>query len=329
MFTALVIGIIGVAYVFDFFNGFHDAANSITTVISTRALSPVRAVGLAAFFNFIAFVVFGVAVAKTIGAGIVDPRAVDQYVVLAGLLGAIVWDVITWYFGLPTSSSHALIGGFVGAAITKAGVGVLIWGGLSKTLTFMVASPLIGIAVAFFLMTVLMRAFRRKSSQLINGYFKRFQILSSSLVSLSHGSNDAQKTMGIVTALLVATGKLSAFNVPLWVAVLANSAIAFGTFFGGWRIVKTMGFRITKLDPAHGFSAETTAAGVIIGSSLVGIPVSTTHCVSGSIIGVGATKRLSAVRWGVARRIVWAWLLTIPLSAIVAGLIYLAIMALL
>jgi len=328
LFTALVIGIIGVAYAFDFFNGFHDAANSITTVISTRALSPLSAVGLAAFFNFVAFLVFGVAVAKTIGAGIVEPRAVDQYVLLAALIGAIVWDVITWYFGLPTSSSHALIGGFVGAALTKAGAGVLIWGGLSKTLTFMVVSPVIGIGVAFFLMSIIMRALSRRSAPLVNSYFKRLQILSSSLVSLSHGSNDAQKTMGIVTALLVATGNLNAFNVPLWVAVMANSAIALGTFFGGWRIVRTMGFRITRLDPSHGFSAETTAAGVIIGSSLLGIPVSTTHCVSGSIIGVGATKRLSAVRWGVARRIVWAWLLTIPLSAMIAGLIYLGISSL-
>lgn len=329
MFDALIIGIIGIAYLFDFFNGFHDAANSITTVISTRALSPLRAVSLAAFFNFIAFVLFGVAVAKTIGAGIVDPHAVDQYVLLAGLVGAIVWDVITWYFGLPTSSSHALIGGFVGAAVTKAGFGVLVWGGLNKTLTFMVVSPLLGIAVAFFLMTIIMNAFHRRSSQLVNGYFKRLQILSSSLVSLSHGSNDAQKTMGIVTALLVATGNLSTFDVPLWVVLMAHSAIALGTFLGGWRIVRTMGFSITRLDPAHGFSAETTAAGVIIGSSLLGIPVSTTHCVSGSIIGVGATKRLSAVRWGVARRIVWAWLLTIPLSAGIAGLIYLAIVQLL
>ncbi len=327
MYTPLVIGIIGVAYAFDFFNGFHDAANSITTVVSTRALSPIFAVTLAAVFNFVAFAVFGVAVATTIGAGIIAPRVIDEYVVLGALTGAIFWDVITWYFGLPTSSSHALIGGLVGAAIAKAGTGVLVWQGLDKTLTFMVASPLIGIGAAFLLMAYIMRILRRKSSDLVNRYFKRLQIVSSSFVSLSHGSNDAQKTMGVVTALLVATNNLRTFAVPLWVEILANSAIALGTFLGGWRIVRTMGFRITKLDPAHGFAAETTAASVIMGSSLLGIPVSTTHCVSGAIIGVGATRRFSAVRWGVARRIVWAWLLTIPMAAVFAGAVYLLIVS--
>ncbi len=324
MYTLLILGIIVVAYSFDFFNGFHDAANSITTVVSTRALSPISAVSLAAFFNFIAFLIFGAAVAKTIGAGLVSPVSIDQYVVLAALLGAISWDIITWYVGLPTSSSHALIGGLIGAGVTKAGLGALVWGGLGKTLLFMVVSPMIGFAGAFCVMILLQRRLRRISSPVVNGFFKRLQIVSSSLVSLSHGTNDAQKTMGVVTALLVATGNLSTFAVPLWVAVLASSAIALGTFFGGWRIVRTMGFKITKLDPAHGFSAETAAAGVIIGSSIFGIPVSTTHCVSGSIMGVGATKRLSAVRWGVARRIVWAWLVTIPLSALIASAAYLA-----
>ncbi len=328
MFTPLIIGIIGLAYTFDFFNGFHDAANSITTVVSTRALSPIFAVGLAALFNFVAFAIFGVAVATTIGSGIIAPRVIDENVILSALVGAISWDIITWYFGLPTSSSHALIGGLVGAAIDKAGTGVLLWQGLDKTLTFMVVSPLIGIAAAFFLMTLLMRALRRKAAVLVNRYFKRLQIVSSSFVSLSHGSNDAQKTMGVVTALLVATNNLSTFAVPLWVAVLANSAIALGTFFGGWRIVRTMGFKVTKLDPAHGFAAEATAAGVIMGSSLLGIPVSTTHCVSGAIIGVGATRRFSAVRWGVARRIVWAWLLTIPMAAIIAGALHFALASL-
>ena len=328
MFTPLIIGIIGVAYAFDFFNGFHDAANSITTVVSTRALSPIFAVGLAALFNFVAFAVFGVAVATTIGAGIISPKVIDENVVLAGLLGAISWDVITWYFGLPTSSSHALIGGLVGAGISKAGTGVLVWSGLDKTLTFMVVSPLIGIGVAFLLLGYLMRLLRRRSLALVNRYFKRLQIVSSSFVSLSHGSNDAQKTMGVVTALLVATGNLRTFAVPLWVEVMANSAIALGTFLGGWRIVKTMGFKITKLDPIHGFAAETTAASVIIGSSLAGIPVSTTHCVSGAIMGVGATRRFSAVRWGVARRIVWAWLLTIPMTAVLASAFYLAAVSL-
>lgn len=317
-----------VAYTFDFFNGFHDSANSITTVVSTRALPPLGAVGLAAFFNFIAFLLVGTAVAQTIGAGIVAPSAIDEYVVLAALFGAILWDIVTWYFGLPTSSSHALIGGLIGAGVVKAGFGVLEWGGLGKTLEFIVASPVTGFASAFVLMSLLMRWLGRRSASRVNAHFRRLQLVSSSLVSLAHGSNDAQKTMGIVTALLVATGNIRSFVVPLWVAVAANSAIAFGTLFGGWRIVRTMGFRITKLDPIHGFSAETTAAGVILGSSFLGIPVSTTHCVSGSIMGVGATRRLSAVRWGVARRIVWAWLITIPMSALMAGAAYIGMLSL-
>ncbi len=325
MFTVFVIGIIAVAFSFDFVNGFHDAANSISTVISTRALSPPAAVGLAATFNFVAFLVFGFAVASTIGSGIIASSAINEYVILGALLGAISWDLITWFFGLPTSSSHALIGGLIGAGVTEAGTGVLVVASLSKTLTFLVASPLIGLAVAFLFMTLLLRAFRRFSARLVNGYFRRLQLLSSSLVSLAHGSNDAQKTMGVVTALLVSTGNLSKFSVPLWVAIMANSAIALGTLFGGWRIVNTMGFRITKLDPVHGFAAETTAAGVIMTSSLLGIPVSTTHCVSGSIMGVGATRRLTAVRWGVARRIVWAWIITIPASAAISCVAYLAI----
>jgi inorganic phosphate transporter, PiT family len=328
MFSLLVIGIIVIAYAFDFFNGFHDAANSISTVVSTRALSPIAAVGLSATFNFVAFLVFGFAVASTIGSGIISPTSINAFVILAALLGAISWDVITWYFGLPTSSSHALIGGLIGAGITEAGVGVLVWGSLSKTLAFLVVSPLLGFVAAFFFMTLLLNLFHRVAGHMVNSYFKRLQIVSSSLVSLSHGSNDAQKTMGVITALLVATGYLSKFSVPLWVAVMANSAIALGTLFGGWRIVRTMGFKVTKLDPVHGFAAETTAAGVIISSSLLGIPVSTTHCVSGSIMGVGATKRFSAVRWGVARRIIWAWLITIPLSAAIASVAYLVVISL-
>ena len=283
---------------------------------------------MAALFNFVAFLLFGTAVAKTIGAGIVAPSAIDVSVILAALVGAVLWDVITWFFGLPTSSSHALIGGLVGAGMTKAGAGVLQWGGLGKTIEFMVLSPLIGFVVAFAVMSLLFRALSKRSGLHVNVHFRRLQILSSSLVSLSHGTNDAQKTMGVVTALLVATGYLSTFNVPFWVALAANSAIALGTFFGGWRIVRTMGFRITKLDPVHGFSAETTAASVILGSSLFGIPVSTTHCVSGSIMGVGATRRFSAVRWGVARRIVWAWLITIPFSGLMAAAAYLGVLSL-
>ncbi|MGA2664263.1 MAG: inorganic phosphate transporter [Nitrososphaerales archaeon] len=326
MFTALVIGIIGTAYAFDFVNGFHDAANSISTVVSTRALSPLAAVALAACFNFVAFLVFGFAVASTIGSGIIALSAASEYVILGALIGAIVWDLTTWILGLPTSSSHALIGGLIGAGVASAGTGVLVIPSLTKTLAFLVVSPLLGFALAFVAMTLLLRVFRRYSTQLVNGYFKRLQILSSSLLSLAHGSNDAQKTMGVVTALLVSTGNLSKFSVPLWVAIMANSAIALGTLCGGWRIVRTMGFKITKLDPIHGFAANTTAAGVIMGSSLLGIPVSTTHCVSGSIMGVGATKRLSAVRWGVARKIAWAWLITIPASAAVAAVVYLGIL---
>ncbi len=318
--------IIGLAYFFDFFNGFHDAANSVSTVVSTRVLSPIAAVGLAAFFNFVAFLVFGVAVAKTIGKGIIQPSVIDQYVVLAALVGAIVWDIVTWYGGLPTSSSHALIGGLVGAALAKAGIGSLIVAGLTPTVTFMFLSPLIGFVVAFSLMALMINLFFRRSAYSVNKYFRRFQLISSSLVSLSHGTNDAQKTMGIVTALLVATGNLSSFSVPLWVVLMAHSAIALGTFFGGWRIVKTLGFKVTKMDPVHGFSVETSAAAVIIGSSLAGIPVSTTHCVSGSVIGSGITTAVSAVKWGVARRIIWAWVITIPASALVAGLVYFSLL---
>jgi inorganic phosphate transporter, PiT family len=328
MLAPLIIGIILVAYSFDFLNGFHDAANSITTVVSTRALPPIGAVGLAALFNFVAFLFFGTAVAQTVGAGIVAPSVIDVSVILAALVGAVLWDIITWFFGLPTSSSHALIGGLVGAGITKAGVGVLEWGGLGKTVEFMVLSPLIGFAVAFLMLSLILRALSKRSGIHVNMHFKRLQLVSSSLVSLSHGTNDAQKTMGVVTALLLSTGYIQTFSVPLWVALMANSAIALGTFFGGWRIVKTMGFRITKLDPVHGFSAETAAASVILGSSFLGIPVSTTHCVSGSIMGVGATRRLSAVRWGVARRIVWAWLITIPLTALIAAFTYFGIIPL-
>ena len=326
MITPLVVGIIAIAYFFDFFNGFHDAANSISTVVSTRVLPPFAAVSLAALFNFVAFLVFGVAVAKTIGAGLIKPGVVDQYVVLAALVGAILWDVITWLLGLPTSSSHALIGGLVGAGVTKAGLGALLFSSLNVTVTFMILSPLIGFAFAFTIMAAMIRLFFRRSAHGVNRYFRRLQLVSSSLVSLSHGTNDAQKTMGVVTALLVSTGNLSSFVVPLWVVLMAHSAIALGTLFGGWRIVKTLGFKLTKMDPVHGFSVETSAASVIIGSSLLGIPVSTTHCVSGSVLGSGATLGVSAVKWGVARRIVWAWLLTIPASAIIAWLTYTVIM---
>ena len=327
MLAPYVIGIIAVAYGFDFVNGFHDSANSISTVISTKVLPPVAAVSMAAFFNFIAFAVFGVAVATTIGQGIVNPDVVTPALILAALLGAIAWDLVTWYLGLPSSSSQALIGGLVGVALVKAGVGSLGFAGLEKTLSFMIISPVIGFILAFGLMTFLIRAFFTVPLHVVNRYFRKLQLISSALVSLSHGTNDAQKTMGVVTALLVSTGYLSTFVVPLWVAVLAASAIAFGTFFGGWRIVKTLGFRMTRLDPVHGFSIETASAATIIVSSLFGIPVSTTHVVSGGVMGSGATMGASTVRWGVARRIIWAWILTIPLSAVMAALAYVAITA--
>jgi PiT family inorganic phosphate transporter len=322
LFSEYIIGIIAVAYSFDFVNGFHDSANSVATVISTRVLSPVTAVSMAAFFNFIAFAVFGVAVATTIGKGIVSSNVITPNLVLAALVGAILWDLITWYLGLPSSSSQALIGGLIGAAIVKAGIGSLIWAGLDKTLSFMVISPIAGFLLAFGLMTLLIRGFFTIPLHVINRYFRRLQLVSAALVSLSHGTNDAQKTMGVVTALLVSTGYLSTFVVPLWVAVMAASAIALGTFFGGWRIVRTLGFRMTKLDPVHGFSIETASAVTIIAASLVGAPVSTTQVVSGGVMGSGATMGASTVRWGIARRIVWAWILTIPLSAALAAVVY-------
>ncbi|HME19422.1 MAG TPA: inorganic phosphate transporter [Nitrososphaerales archaeon] len=325
MLAPYVIGIIAVAYGFDFVNGFHDAANSVATVISTRVLPPFAAVAMAAFFNFIAFAVFGVAVATTIGSNIVEPSVVTPNLVLAALIGAICWDLLTWYLGLPSSSSHALIGGLVGAAVVKAGLGSLMWGGLQTVLSFMVISPIIGFLLAFALMTALIRLFFNTSVHVINRYFRRLQLVSSALVSLSHGTNDAQKTMGVVTALLVSTGYLTTFAVPLWVAVLAASSIALGTSFGGWRIVRTLGFKMTRLDPVHGFSIETASAATIIAASLRAIPVSTTHIVSGAVMGSGATRGASTVRWGVARRIVWAWIITIPMSALVAAVAYLVI----
>ena len=328
LFTVYILGIVAVAYSFDFVNGFHDAANSVATVISTKVLPPVAAVTMAALFNFVAFALFGVAVASTVGKGIISSSVVTPDLVLAALVGAISWDIVTWYLGLPSSSSHALIGGLVGAAITEAGLGSLVWSGLDKTLTFMVLSPLIGFAIAFGLMTVLIRVFFSYPLHSINRHFKRLQLVSSALVSLSHGTNDAQKTMGVVTALLFSVNWIPTFNVPFIVAVFAATSIALGTFFGGWRIVKTLGFRMTHLDPVHGFSIETASAITIIGSSVLGIPVSTTHVVSGSVMGSGATMGAASVRWGVARRIVWAWLVTIPASALVAAGVYLLIVSL-
>jgi PiT family inorganic phosphate transporter len=314
-----VVFIVFVALVFDFINGFHDAANSIATVVSTRVLTPLQAVAWAAFFNFVAAFGFGVSVARTVGKGVVESSVVDQWVILAGLLGAIVWDLATWYWGLPTSSSHALIGGFAGAAVAKAGFGSLVASGLVKIGVFMVLAPLMGLVVGFAMMLLTVRTFRSETPGRVDRVFRKGQLLSAAAYSLGHGTNDAQKTMGIIAVLLFSTGHLGPeFYVPFWVVLGAHAALGLGTMAGGWRIVKTMGMRITKLRPIGGFCAETAGAVTLISTALAGIPVSTTHTISGSIMGVGAMQRFSAVRWGVAGRIIWAWILTIPASALVA-----------
>ncbi len=316
----LVVFIVFIALVFDFINGFHDAANSIATVVSTRVLTPLQAVVWAAFFNFVAAFGFGVSVAKTVGKGVVDAAIVDEWVILAGLTGAIAWDLITWYWGLPTSSSHALIGGFAGAAVVKAGFGALIAPGLIKIGIFMIVAPLLGMVMGFLMMLATMLAFRKQTPGRVDKVFRRGQLLSAAAYSLGHGTNDAQKTMGIIAVLLFSTGHLGKeFYVPFWVVLAAHTALGLGTLSGGWRIVKTMGMRITKLRPVGGFCAETAGAIMLIGTAIAGIPVSTTHTITGSIMGVGAIQRFSAVRWGVAGNIVWAWLLTIPASAAVAA----------
>ena len=327
-FTFVVI-IILVALTFDFLNGFHDAANSIATVVSTRVLSPQKAVLWAAFFNFVAAFVMGTAVAKTMGKGMIDLSVVTNEVILAGLIGAIAWNLFTWYYGLPVSSSHALIGGYAGAAVAKAGVGAILLAGWTKTLIFIVLAPLMGLFVGFLLMVLVSWTFRRWHPFKLDQLFRRLQLVSAGLYSLGHGGNDAQKTMGIITGLLVSGGYLKTFDVPLWVILISHAAIALGTMFGGWRIVKTMGTKITKLQPFGGFCAETSGAITLFVATRLGIPVSTTHTITGAIIGVGATRRISAVKWGVAGRIVWAWILTIPLSAAVSALSFFAIRALL
>ena len=316
----LVLFIVLVALVFDFINGFHDAANSIATVVSTRVLTPLQAVVWAAFFNFVAAFGFGVSVARTVGKGVVEPSVVDPWVVLAGLVGAIVWDLITWYWGLPTSSSHALIGGFAGAAVVKAGFGALLADGLIKIGIFMIVAPLIGFAVGLVLMLITINLFQHATPGRVDKIFRRGQLISAAAYSLGHGTNDAQKTMGIIAVLLFTTGHLGPeFYVPFWVVLAAHAALGLGTMSGGWRIVKTMGMRITKLRPVGGFCAETAGAITLIGTAIAGIPVSTTQTISGSIMGVGSLQRLSAVRWGVAGRILWAWILTIPASALIAA----------
>jgi inorganic phosphate transporter, PiT family len=320
--ATIVIVIIVVALVFDYINGFHDAANSIATVVSTRVLSPIQAVGMAAFFNFIAIVTFGTGVAKTVGSGMVELSVVTYAVILAGLLGAITWNLITWVLGLPTSSSHALFGGYGGAAVAKAGFGAIIVAGWTKTILFMVLAPFIGLTVGLLVMTGIYWVFHDTPPSRVDRWFRRLQIVSASAYSLMHGSNDAQKTMGIITGALVTGGYLTKFEVPHWVSVLSYTAIGLGTLSGGWRIIKTMGTKITKLQPSGGFAAETGAAVAIFTATHLGIGISTTHTITGAIVGVGATRRLSAVRWGVAGQIVWAWILTMPASATIGAICY-------
>ncbi len=325
--TALIVVIIVMALVFDYTNGFHDAANSIATVVSTRVLTPGKAVALAAFFNFIAAFFFHTHVAATIGKGLIHIEHVNEWVILSGLVGAIVWNLITWYLGLPTSSSHALVGGYAGAAIARSGLDVLMWSpwpkGWAGTVSFIVISPLMGMILGFLLMVGVSWICRRKAPWQVDRTFRWLQVSSASLYSLSHGLNDAQKTMGIMMAALIIGGHyVKAAEPPLWVILSAHTAIALGTLSGGWRIVKTMGSRITKLQPVGGFCAETGGGITIIIASFLGIPVSTTHTITGAIVGVGSTKRLSAVKWGVAGRIVWAWILTIPMAALIAAIAY-------
>jgi PiT family inorganic phosphate transporter len=314
--------LIAVALAFDYINGFHDAANSIATVVSTRVLSPGQAVVWAAFFNFVAAFGFGTAVAKTIGKGMIDVSVVTFGVIFAGLLGAIVWDLITWYIGLPTSSSHALIGGYAGAAIARAGMSAIVPSGWSKTLLFIFLAPLIGLVLGFFIAVANLWIFRRWAPQPVDKLFRRLQLVSAALYSLGHGTNDAQKTMGIIAGVLFTAGYIKVFAIPMWVILAAHTAIGLGTLSGGWRIIHTMGSKITKLQPVGGFAAETAGAITLFLASSFGIPVSTTHTITGAIVGVGATRRLSAVRWGVAGRIVWAWVLTIPMAGLIGAVTF-------
>jgi PiT family inorganic phosphate transporter len=319
---SLVIVVVVAALVFDYINGFHDAANSIATVVSTRVLSPGKAVVWAAFFNFAAIFVFGTAVAKTMGSGMIDLKVVTSSVVLGGLIGAIIWDLITWYYGLPTSSSHALIGGYAGAAIAKAGPSAILVSGWTKTLLFIVVSPLIGLGLGFGIMVAIFWLCRKTAPSRVDALFRRLQLLSAALFSLGHGANDAQKTMGIIASALFAGGYISTFEIPLWVELAAYTAIAAGTLSGGWRIIHTMGSKITRLQPVGGFAAETAGAFSLFTATALGVPVSTTHTITGAIVGVGSTRRLSAVRWGVAGQIVWAWVLTIPAAAVISAATY-------
>ncbi|MFA6094215.1 MAG: inorganic phosphate transporter [Elusimicrobiota bacterium] len=324
--TFSIVLLVILALFFDFLNGFHDAANSIATVVSTRVLSPRKAVVWAAFFNFIAFLFFGLHVAGTIGKGIVNIGIMDSRVIFATLIGACAWNLITWYFGLPTSSSHALLGGLVGAAVVKAGTASLVLAGIGKTLLFMVISPILGLLLGLIIGCIVYWSFRNVSPSQVDHLFRKGQLFSAAAYSLGHGGNDAQKTMGIIAGLLFSAGLLgSQFHIPAWVIIACNGAIAFGTLFGGWRIVKTMGSKVTKLRPVDGFCAEFGAAITLFFSSALGVPVSTTHTITGSIMGVGSLRRFTAVRWGVAGQIVWAWILTIPCSAAISAGSYYAV----
>jgi PiT family inorganic phosphate transporter len=321
----LLIALVGVALTFDFLNGLHDAANSIATIVSTRVLAPRYAVAWAAFFNFIAFLVFGLSVAATIGKGIVAPDTINDAVVFGALMGAIVWNIVTWLAGIPSSSSHALVGGLVGAGVAHSGTHAIVWAGLSKTAAAIFLSPALGFVLALVLVLAVSWAFVRSNPTRVDGLFRRVQFISASLYSLGHGGNDAQKTMGIITALLFAHGALGkTFHVPFWVVLACQTAMALGTLFGGWRIVRTMGQRITRLSPLQGVCAETAGSITLFLATGLGIPVSTTHTITGAIVGVGAARRTSAVRWNVAKDIVVAWIVTMPAAGIIGALFYFA-----
>ena len=315
--------LVAVALAFDFLNGLHDAANSIATIVSTRVLKPIYAVGWAAFFNFVAFLVFGLHVAHTIGAGIVSTDVINDRVIFGALMGAISWNVITWLAGIPSSSSHALVGGLVGAGLAKAGLKAIVWAGVDKTVFAIVLSPFTGFVLALLLILIVSWLFVRSRPAAVDRVFRSAQFVSASLYSLGHGGNDAQKTMGIIAVLLFAhSGGHGAFNIPMWVVLSCQAAMALGTLFGGWRIVHTMGSKITRLSPMQGFCAETGGAITLFAATYLGVPVSTTHTITGAIVGVGAARRTSAVRWGVARRIVFAWIVTMPMSGLIAALLY-------
>jgi PiT family inorganic phosphate transporter len=320
---AFVVFLIAVALVFDFLNGFHDSANAISTIVSTRVLSPRNAVIWAAFFEFAAVFFVGVQVANTVGTGIINPAVVNNLLILSALGGAIIWNIITWYFGLPSSSSHALIGGLIGAGILEGGPGALVWSGIIKTTVFIVLSPLIGLVLGFAMMILVLNINRHSTVAGSDRLFRKLQLVSAAVYSMGHGTNDAQKTMGIIAIILYTQGYLGpTFYIPYWVIISCYAVISLGIMSGGWRIVKTMGTKITKLQPIGGFCAETAAAISIIGASIAGIPVITTHTITGAIVGVGSTKRLTAVRWGVAGTIIWAWILTIPMAALISAVMY-------